>query len=81
MMVPGSTAPVHWGLLSIDRSQSTHMWAGTNYGGATPGDTYKSQMAVLANCAWQKANGCVDRCSSTRTPSTRCTITRPTGLS
>ena len=47
MMDPGSTGPVHWGLLSIDRSQSTHMWAGTNYGGATPGDcnTYKSQIS------------------------------------
>ena len=64
MMDPGSTGPVHWGLLSIDRSQSTHMWAGTNYGGATPSDcnTYKSQMAVLANCAWQKKNGWADRC-------------------
>jgi hypothetical protein len=61
---PGSTGPAHWGLLSIDRSESTHMWAGTTYGGATPGDpnTYKSQQAVLANCAWQKAHGWVDRC-------------------
>jgi hypothetical protein len=60
----GSSGPAHWGLLSIDRSESTHMWAGTDYGGATPGDpnTYRSQKAVLANCAWQKQHGWVDRC-------------------
>ena len=29
-MDPGSTGPVHWGILGIDRSQSKHMWAGTN---------------------------------------------------
>ena len=60
----GSTARAHWGLLSLDDSESTHMWTGTTYGGATPGNplTFRAQLAMLDNCRNVKAHGWADRC-------------------
>ena len=60
----GSYAEAHWGLMSIDDSTSTQMWAGTTYGGATPGDpnTFAAQKAMLDNCNFVRRNGWVDRC-------------------
>jgi hypothetical protein len=60
----GSTADAHWGLLSLDDSESTHMWAATTYGGATPGNplTFRAQKAMLDICANVKGNGWADRC-------------------
>ena len=60
----GSTADAHWGLLALDDSEATHMWAATSYGGATPGNplTFRAQKAMLDNCANVKSNGWADRC-------------------
>ena len=61
---PGSVTEAHWGILSIDDSTSTQMWAGTSYGGATPGNplTFAAQLAMNDNCNFVKKNGWVDRC-------------------
>jgi hypothetical protein len=60
----GSVKEAHFGLVSIDDSTSTQMWAGTTYGGATPGDpnTFAAQKAMLDNCNFVKKNGWADRC-------------------
>ena len=60
----GSVAEAHWGILSIDDSTSTQMWASTTYGGATPGNplTFAAQMSMVDNCNFVKKNGWVDRC-------------------
>jgi hypothetical protein len=59
----GSSKEAHWGLMSLDDSTSTQMWAGTTYGGATPGNplTFAAQKAMLDNCNHVKRNGWV-RC-------------------
>jgi hypothetical protein len=50
--------------MSIDDSTSTQLWAGTSWGGATPGNplTFRAQKAMLDNCNHVKRNGWVDRC-------------------
>jgi hypothetical protein len=60
----GSVREAHWGLVSIDDSTSTQMWAGTTYAGSTPGDpnTFAAQQAMLDNCNFVKAHGWADRC-------------------
>jgi hypothetical protein len=59
-----SIGQAHWGLISIDDSTSTQMWAGTTYGNATPGNpnTFAAQKSMLDNCINVRKNGWANRC-------------------
>jgi hypothetical protein len=56
----GSTATdgIHWGLMAIDDSESTHMWTSSTWAGTTPGNpmTFQAQKAMLENCNFVKSN-------------------------
>jgi len=60
----GSWHPAHWGLISIDWATSVRMWAGSTFGGATPGNplTFNAQAVMLADCALVKSSGWAERC-------------------